>query len=459
MTDAIKVELDDFNYGTTVEVGDAQSLLRTPLGDEGGKKANKGNCNNRNSGNESLSSEFQRRPIAKPKKDSQVDDTQKGVREPDAIERRKNTTIFVVAMIGIFLDVIELQVYEHLDDMMFVEHIIRICLSLSTLVLLLLLIDLYHTLFVRLNSHPVTQVGKEKGAGQRRVIAVEFASKRSYLVLFYRSGLLWRMLVELAICSVHLPPFIRSSMDNHSIVGLFMFVRCYLFVRVMRDRSLLYKERDKITQHKFYERTGGPEFDWFFSLKSDFHERPGLLCTLLAVVAPLVMAYCLYVSEHHTSPEVFTYYNCIFFTILSMTTASADNTLITVAGKASSLVSVIIGILLFSLVVGVLVTKLSLSHHQQFAISYRIFIFCWIIPSFLVFLLFSSCFPLVPLVFLFFPSRFPVHCETEYANSRKVLVDWKSEQGQNKQTSEALRDKVPTAVLEVQESIWEQQRG
>jgi hypothetical protein len=138
----------------------------------------------------------------------------------------------------------------------------------------------------------------------------------------WRQRILWMYLSELVACGIHtFPEFGYEIYDDR--LGAFMFVRCYLLVRVIRDASPIYRKRLEVLNDKFLKRTGAIEFDWLLSVRFVFlgYMWPFVLGGMLFTW--FCCAYLIYVLERVARPpgtQAFTLMRSVWMTVATMST-------------------------------------------------------------------------------------------------------------------------------------------
>merc|ERR1712196_452511 len=105
---------------------------------------------------------------------------------------------------------------------------------------------------------------------------------------------LYPFLVEAFVLSLHPIPYIFRDK-----LGMLMFLRFYLVVRVIRDNSEMYRLRHTILDQGYADR-GGPEFNSVLILRMTFDSQPGLCMVSLISFFVLVLGWCNFICERES---------------------------------------------------------------------------------------------------------------------------------------------------------------
>jgi hypothetical protein len=154
-------------------------------------------------------------------------------------------------------------------------------------------------------------------------------------------------------------------------IGLIMFLRLYLLVRVLRDFSSVYQKRFKIVaSHPEYQKTV-PMFGWSLTLRILFYTRTTSMLLLVTLISTGGAAFCIWVCERELNPSLLSYWNSLYFTVVTMATIGyGDITPITPEGRIFAICQCMIGVVLVTIACGVVVNKLTPTEEQIYAARY-----------------------------------------------------------------------------------------
>ncbi|EGC32611.1 hypothetical protein DICPUDRAFT_57008 [Dictyostelium purpureum] len=246
-------------------------------------------------------------------------------------------------MLGVGLMCIELEtswVDNHIEINR-ASQIIRILIFITSLFLVLQLIEYYSLLLSEVTHNWLT-----KRARGFRVTRLNVLKSTKVGPLFW---------LEILVCSLQPLPFISTEYTWYKDPkwGLFMWLRLYLFCRVLRDYSPIYKLRQHIT--KQLVKDVSPKFNWVLSLKYIISVAPILTYLSFTLVVLSVTGQILYVFEREKFSG-FTFPVAFYISFLSMVTGWPTDTYDeynpqTFIGRFSAIVSCVFGLLLLSFVI------------------------------------------------------------------------------------------------------------
>ncbi|ETW07785.1 hypothetical protein, variant [Aphanomyces invadans] len=267
----------------------------------------------------------------------------------DEVYRVKNVRILINAMGGLALALLELYVSwmnkVMLDDNNKVIAILdvptsplsnwlKIAMSVLSFVLVVQIGDLYRQFFndacqwertfqqdtarMQRTLFPKTRASSERTvrhAVDRTVVWMR--SVGLTIKKYLTSSLTWSCVAEMTIAAIHPPPYVDSIV--HLTAACLMFFRLYLFCRVYRDHSKVYRQRRDILMNCFLHTTN-PTFDWFLSIKIDFGKSPLQFILTLFLCVLFILTVCIHVFEREYQPQVFTMANSVWYTFCTLTT-------------------------------------------------------------------------------------------------------------------------------------------
>jgi hypothetical protein len=131
-------------------------------------------------------------------------------------------------------------------------------------------------------------------------------------------------LVEFCAILYHIPAFLdfrywccRTDAGNEGIKkpfisdkwNMLLFLRAYLWIRVMRDSSMLYRRRFQIYEGG-YRRRGGPPITWSEALRHMYVGSKPKFAANLVFWCTLAFSYISYNAERDFQPGAFTMKAC-----------------------------------------------------------------------------------------------------------------------------------------------------
>eukprot|EP00658_Telonema_sp_P-2_P021639 TRINITY_DN18625_c0_g1_i1.p1 TRINITY_DN18625_c0_g1~~TRINITY_DN18625_c0_g1_i1.p1 ORF type:complete len:547 (-),score=115.12 TRINITY_DN18625_c0_g1_i1:525-2165(-) len=254
----------------------------------------------------------------------------------DSRTRRKNWILFFLCMLGIVFMMIHLLVNWN-SDTLEIEGttgsaiLLKFGIGFSTISALCALFD-YYQLEVYTYRKYLKPQGEEVS---------ELGWPVSFLVCF---------LAECAVIAIHPIPYVSDDK-----VGLLMFLRLYLIVRLIRDSSSVYHERHTIAD-KAYQDRGGPVFDWVLILRLTFDEIPGSCLTAMFLLLSLVCGFCNYICgrEDPSSEQDFDYIKAVWGSAMLLSTGMPKQAASSSWSQAIEVLTVVLGSLMFAMVLAVI---------------------------------------------------------------------------------------------------------
>lgn len=195
---------------------------------------------------------------------------------------------------------------------------------------------------------------------------------------FWSSHRKWLFLVEILVAFVHTPPFMDFSttfLGHHfdrfieDKMNIFIFIRLYQWLRVVRDRSAVYKWRKWVLQSGRLH-SGHPHFDAFYVVKTHFYASPWIFTISLVFAAIVHFAFFVYICERDNDPVLWTYKNSVYFMCVTMTTVGyGDMSPASGYGRMFALSAALVGVCLAALLVTALMNSLQLSPNQRISVD------------------------------------------------------------------------------------------
>jgi hypothetical protein len=103
-------------------------------------------------------------------------------------------------------------------------------------------------------------------------------------------------------------------------MGLLMFLRLHLLLRVIRDYSALWTHRREIVKAFHQTDATAPNFDWWLTLKNVCFRFPVQFGVATVAVCVLVFGYCISIVERPVQPDLFTVWTAAFLALQCIVT-------------------------------------------------------------------------------------------------------------------------------------------
>jgi hypothetical protein len=231
------------------------------------------------------------------------------------------------------------------------ERYIRVAMSVLTIVLWVQLVDYYRL-----------QIREER---------------RPYYVhdsVFWKKYRPWCFAAEVAVLGIHVFPGVGDRFSRH--LALFMVFRMYLFFRVLRNRSRMYRLRFGILADQTLRTLGTVHVSWALAFKVTFLDFPWMTVTIMVGSAILVFSFGIYCYERQPTVLGLSVADMSNWTIrdalwlvvnTSSTLGLGDLTPRTSGGRVVVAVSVLSGLILASLLVYVILSSLSMKTNETHA--------------------------------------------------------------------------------------------
>ncbi|KAM9961533.1 hypothetical protein ACTFIR_004387 [Dictyostelium discoideum] len=277
----------------------------------------------------------------------------------DRILRHRYVLIMINGMIGVSLMCTELQlswsVENHSLEINKSTKILRAIIFILNLILCIQLVDYYLLLLSEVTHDWLT-----KRARGFRVTRVNVLKSTKLGPLFW---------CEILVCSLQPLPFVsgENAWYKDSKWGLLMWLRLYLFCRILRDFSPVYKLRFHIQKQLL--RDVAPKFNWTLSLKYIISIAPILTYLTFTIFTLAVTGQWMYVFERERN-ELFTFAVSVYISFLSMITGWPTDTYDeynpqTFGGRFAAIVACIFGLLLLSFVIESFARLTQATSHQR----------------------------------------------------------------------------------------------
>jgi len=154
-----------------------------------------------------------------------------------------------------------------------------------------------------------------------------------------------------------------------------MWLRLYLFFRVISLNSTIYQRRKVIQRIPGYTHCTHPTFNTFLSWKMIFYVHPILFIAGSLLSSWLVLAYTVYVFERELQPASFTYGISFYIIMNSLLTSWGDDTFdiytpVTWPAKIICIFSVVLGVFWFALLIDYVHTTMQPTRFQLVALDW-----------------------------------------------------------------------------------------
>jgi len=264
-------------------------------------------------------------------------------KEMETLLARFSGVIAFFALAGLAIAVVEAWLvwsYDHEEDGPAINFL-KVCISCFTVVSLVFLV-LYYELLYKYQKVKGTLLLKDG---------------------FWSSGLGSEMVIELLLVAIHSPPYFwkEIAVENHagdlagtkvfysldSIISVFMWIRCYLLLRVMRYNSIFSMDVAHIFAH-----INSVDLSTFFAVKMMVRRRPMTAFIMLFSFFVVWFAFAIMIFERVGHPQFNNFFNDLWLTLVTMTTVGyGDMYPVSDWGRAFTSLAVIASFLLISLLV------------------------------------------------------------------------------------------------------------
>jgi hypothetical protein len=183
---------------------------------------------------------------------------------------------------------------------------------------------------------------------------------------FLTDSIIWRKhhwlfaTLEILIILPHpFPTGYESLYDDK--LGSLMFLRFYLFVRVLRDHSPIYRKRKQLLNDSFLKKSGAVEFNWLLCVKFLFLRHMWAFVVWGVIITWFTMAYVIWIFEREHN-QSFTLDISVWMTCITMSTVGyGDVSPTNNSAKVAAGFTAVFGIILAALLVFAVMDALTLS--------------------------------------------------------------------------------------------------
>jgi len=261
--------------------------------------------------------------------------------------KHKNKMMMLIALIGILLMMIHIELnfdkdLKKINGDSGLAIAMKFIIGFSTIALLCALFDYYQLQVYIWRKY-------DKPAGE----AVPPGWPNEFLYPF---------LVEAFVCSLHPVPYLFRDK-----LGMLMFLRVYLVVRVIRDHSDIYIKRHTILNQGYKDR-GGPKFNSVLVMRTIFDTSPGLCIATLVFFFTIVLGWCNFVCERE-SPylmEDFNYFKAVWGTTFMLFTGDVKFETHSDFGRLVELITLMVGVVLYAMILAVMHNKIVMKRNELY---------------------------------------------------------------------------------------------
>jgi len=265
----------------------------------------------------------------------------------DVRVKHKNKVLLFLALLGILLMIFHIEInydpeLKKINGSSGLAIAIKFIIGFTTIALLCALFDYYQLQVYIWRKY-------DKPAGE----AVPAGWPNQYLYPF---------LVEAAILFLHPVPYLFRDK-----LGMLMFLRFYLVIRVIRDHSEIYVKRHTILNQGYKDR-GGPSFNSVLVLRIFFDTYPGLCISVLVVFFTIILGWCNFICERE-SPylmEDFNYFKALWGTTFMLFTGDVKFEVHSDFGRAVELVTLMVGVVLYAMILAVMHNKIVMKNTELY---------------------------------------------------------------------------------------------
>jgi hypothetical protein len=300
-------------------------------------------------------------------------------REFDWVVKRKNVFLASLGLFTIIFQVVEMElaydpeIYQYKVGWAPIEAM-KAVQSFLTLVLLYMIWDYYNYQIVGIKKKWYVSLyqGKRPGNLPRGI---------------WSSPLRTNFIVEVILILIHVPPYLdfryheipegKTNVNEglkkpflSDCFGVFLFVRLYLWIRVIRDHTNIYSRRRLIMAGGYTER-GGPAINFRIACKKHYLHKEALSVGVILFMGIAILTYCTWVSERDYQPQIFTLKSSFWFTIFQCLLCGFQGmAAFTQFGQWVSLFVMFFGIIVLSLSIAVVFNSLTLSANESWALDW-----------------------------------------------------------------------------------------
>lgn len=265
-----------------------------------------------------------------------------------------------------------------------VMEVLKMILTLSTLILCWQILD-RKKLQIHLKFREQRRKLKAKGIAHMThdhdklfLNSLASSSKVSTLGLLSlsRSQFRWELWASILVCMIQPIPFTHQLTGGFidDKIGILMWMRIFLGLRVVRDCSEIWLNRRSI-KHQSSFQTKVPDFSWWLSCKTMSYRSPLTFAGVFYTLCVIIFGHSLYIAERERLPSFFNIWSSLFvcFQIVSVGWPADVWEIympITIFGKMVSVFAGMAGLILISFVIVTVGSALHPSRFEENALLY-----------------------------------------------------------------------------------------
>ncbi len=197
---------------------------------------------------------------------------------------------------------------------------------------------------------------------------------------------LFTLTVEIAITLMSpLRPTVILRSDNpvfsgHALVSLFVFLRIYNYLRLLRDLDPLHAHRTKIRASMYKAHLMPPRFDWLFTVKRLVHNAGVTVSLVLFLAMLFIFSYAMFTIERYQDEMICNslsnedcwddYWLVVWFCASTLTTVGyGDMVPSTGTGRTMSIIMCVFGVILLGFMFAAVSKSLNMSEKATHAMQ------------------------------------------------------------------------------------------
>ncbi|ETW07781.1 hypothetical protein, variant [Aphanomyces invadans] len=175
--------------------------------------------------------------------------------------------------------------------------------------------------------------------------------------------------LEFLVVSIHPWPMGENAVYREG-VTVWMFLRFYLLVRVIKDHSTVYRQRKQIVEENF-QQSAAPMFNSWLSMQIVFSHSPDVSLVVFCMWSLGVFSISTYLCERDHNPDDFTFLNTTWYVYTTFLTMDiAEYTVDTWGARAVTCLLIAAGVVMNTLVVVAILDNITLDAKGRVALAY-----------------------------------------------------------------------------------------
>ena len=172
---------------------------------------------------------------------------------------------------------------------------------------------------------------------------------------------LWDFIVEFSICIIHPVPYIFPNK-----IGIFMFLRLYLLLRLARDNSELYNKRGLIYKNGYRDR-GGPPIDTELCVKNLVRKSPGFSIAVTVILGMSVFSYATHLTQREGyDSEAVSDANILVSTAFLIFRGSSRLPAYDTSGRMIEILTAVVGANILAFLIAIIIESLHVTPDELF---------------------------------------------------------------------------------------------